>query len=258
MSHLLSSVEASPCMHRGAAIAAAAVAFIAVVTSAQLLTSGPPELSATRAPLSAEDNDPEDGTASFPPGAPSETAELVQRTGESLRGGLTPSVRAFADDLYIGIAVWEILPQQKMAQWRIVFANTAATPMIGKDMDACVGHTVYGCFPELDNDAGHRYGALAELALVSGRTIHVGATWFAQTNGIRRLYYTAITGVDSSHVAVLYHVLGDSPSVEGAHFGLGLDLPADLAVDVQLRVLSDVATALDHKLSHAGSDDARD
>jgi hypothetical protein len=252
MSHVLLSKEAVPCIRYGAALAVLAVSLIGATTAVQVWRTARPAHSLPAAYMEAPTAVLQADSSPIVPEGMSdietETAGHVQRTGDALREGLTPEVVAFADRLYIGVSVWKMKPGQPMDEWTISFVNAAASPTLHKNMRACVGGTVFECFPELNNDAGRRYGELAQLSLATRRTIHVGTTRFAQASGNLNTYYNALTFVDDTHVAVLYHVIDGGPAVKRGRFALGLDLPESRAVDVQLRVLSAVAEELDRKL----------
>lgn len=249
MPHVLLDEEAAPCIRAGLLASAALVSLIGSYTVAQVLGAGIP--TPHEAPAQSLDDErpavepivPENMTA-----IETATVEEVQHVTTGFKHGLTPEVMEFADGLYIGVAIWEMSLNRPMEDWEIVFVNNAASPMLQKNMRACVGLPVFACFPELNNEAGRRYGELARVSLATRRTIHVGATQFAQRNGVSATYYNAIQYVDDHHVAVLYHVLDTGPTDPRGTFELGLTLSEERAIDVQLQALATVVEELDHKL----------
>lgn len=252
--HVFSHFEAAQCAWRSMPIAFLIALGVVVGTVQENCHDEQPLLAA--APGTETESLSESDTrgppeTSAPPEAPPETAALLRDAGRGLQHGMTDEVKAFADGLYIGATFWEIpSPTSPMSSWKVVFSNRAATPMLDKDMDACLGQPVLSCFPEMDNEPGLRYGELARLALATRRLVHVGATEFAQHDGRIRVYYNAISYVDDTHVAVLYHVLAEGTHSARGKFQLGLRLSEEQKLDVQIRVLSDVAAAVDRQLDH--------
>jgi hypothetical protein len=139
-----------------------------------------------------------------------------------------------------------------MADWTVGRSNAAASNVLGQDVEQCRGKPVFECFPQLQNEAGDRYGSLVALARDSGHPVPVGITAMPIKGGKVRYFYNTITPVDRAHVVLNYHNIFDEQG-EGIpeEYLVGIALTDSQVLRAQLRALASSLDQVQHSIDEA-------